>query len=280
MQPDRSLEVARKLRGESRRARLPPWLATLLSLAVHGLALGLATGAAPGAPVRLEPFEVELAPVVAPTPVPEPAQLPEEPPVPPAPAPQPSTPVDPPAIRPSEPQAAAVDPAAATAAASDEPSAAEATPAGPLDLTALTLSGDGGWGIARGGGGGSRPGRPVASAPAAARPSAAQRPATPPLVAVGDLSERPRAPKLDDLLWRHYPEAARQRGLEGTALVAALIDVDGVVRSTQLLTQTAPGFGAACVQTLAGSQWTSPRDGEGRRVRTRVKYRCEFKVQR
>jgi TonB family protein len=76
----------------------------------------------------------------------------------------------------------------------------------------------------------------------------------------------------------NYPEEARQRGLAGSARVRARIDADGVIRSARLLTESSPGFGAACRKTVLGSQWSAPRDKNGGAVATEIVYTCHFQV--
>jgi protein TonB len=100
-----------------------------------------------------------------------------------------------------------------------------------------------------------------------------------PLVALADLSEKPRPPALGNALRQHYPVDARQRGLGGTATVRARVDPDGRVRKVELVSETFAGFGEACRRTLTGSEWTPPRDREGRAVSTAIRYTCRFVVQ-
>lgn len=104
------------------------------------------------------------------------------------------------------------------------------------------------------------------------------RPPQPAVVSPGDLSERLRPPGLDRELERAYPADARQRGIGGTAVVRARIGPEGTVRSTQVLTESFPGFGTACQQTLIGSRWSVPRDRNGHAVTTEIRYTCRFVV--
>jgi periplasmic protein TonB len=121
----------------------------------------------------------------------------------------------------------------------------------------------------------------VAPKPPAPRPSASGPKSAPgvPLVALADLSEKPRPPSLGSALREHYPLDARQRGVGGTATVKARIEPDGRIRKVELVTETFPGFGDACRRTLTGSHWSAPRDREGRAVSTVIRYTCRFVVQ-
>jgi protein TonB len=118
--------------------------------------------------------------------------------------------------------------------------------------------------------------KPVAPAPSARAPK--PLPAVP-LVAVADLSEKPRPPALAGALREHYPSDAQRRGVSGSATVKARIDPDGQIRTVGLVGETFAGFGEACRQTLLGSRWSPPRDREGRAVATAIRYTCRFVVQ-
>lgn len=190
---------------------------------------------------------------------------------------------EPPPPEPEQP----VQKIARSARAEPPPESPEAAPkAGPLDLTGVTLTGDGpGTGFAMPVGDGSaldptRARRPVAPARAAEAPLAVQsKPAGPALVALADLAARPAPPDLGSALHRNYPEDARRRGLAGHGEVRVRIDSDGVARSVAPLGESAPGFADACRRALTGSHWTPPRDRTGRAVSTEVRYRCRFLVQ-
>jgi outer membrane biosynthesis protein TonB len=112
----------------------------------------------------------------------------------------------------------------------------------------------------------------VAQAPAQALPP------EPHVVPLRDLSARPRAPSLDELLRQNYPPDARRRGFGGSAIVAARIDPDGVVRVARLVSEQGPGFGDACRRTLLGSRWSPGADGAGKPVFTEIRYTCRFQV--
>jgi TonB family protein len=106
-------------------------------------------------------------------------------------------------------------------------------------------------------------------------PAGSTAPAT---VALRDLSRRPVPPELDAVLRRNYPAQARRNYVTGTAIVRARIDADGRVRSSTIVSQTQPGFGAACQKTVLGSVWSPPLDGRGHPVATHVSYTCRFQV--
>jgi protein TonB len=113
--------------------------------------------------------------------------------------------------------------------------------------------------------------------PEVERPRAA-RPRQPAVVPPSNLSERLRPPALDSELQRSYPADARQRGIGGSAVVRARIGPDGTARSLQVLSESFPGFGAACQKTLTGSRWSVPRDRNGHAVTTEIRYTCRFVV--
>ena len=240
-----------------------------MSLLLHGVAYA----ALDGAPPRRDPaprttqvrFDVVSASRAAPQPPP-----PQQPP----PEPRKKEP------RKSEPPERQVHVPPATA-----PTEAPAPPA-PLaetELSGVTLSGDDTDNTFRmplGSGGALAPDRRPSGRPNPPPPKAASLPRPEvALVGVNDLSSRPAPPALADVLQRHYPAAARQRGLSGSAKVRARIDPDGVVRQVALLQESAPGFGAACRGALAGSRWGAPKDRAGRSVATEIRYTCRFVVQ-
>jgi TonB family protein len=101
----------------------------------------------------------------------------------------------------------------------------------------------------------------------------------PPVVGLGDLSRVPVAPDLSGKLAAAYPAEARARGVEGKAIVRALITPEGRVRDLAVVSETAPGFGAACEATLRGSEWSPPVDQAGRTVATVINYTCRFDVE-
>ncbi len=242
-------------------------LAFCVSLGVHGVAYASLATHAPEPAARELVSEVSIEVKPAPPP-------PVEAPVPPAePPPVPTVAAAPPT------RVASVAPAAApTANPAPVPAAAA-----PLDLSGVTLTNDTGSGFAMPTGDGSALRGPIGAlgSRAPATPVAAPSttlPTAPTLVPVGDLSEHPQPPALAGLLRANYPNEARQRGLRGTASVRARIDLDGLIRSARLLSETAPGFGSACRRTVLGSRWSAPRDKNGRAVATEIVYTCHFEV--
>lgn len=174
-------------------------------------------------------------------------------------------------------------------APSDPPEAPVPSPVPVADLTGLTLTNDNGsgsWGSRVGNGLAiERPIRAGANTRKSAPPtppalSAAPKPSGPPVVAVGDLSSRPVPPRLDGILEQHYPDAARKQGKSGTAVVRLRIDPDGRVRRANIVSESETDFGRACHATVVGSQWSPPRDREGRPVATFVSYTCRFRSTR
>ncbi len=255
------------------------------SVAVHLGAFGwLATvpntSRPPSGPSVVE-FEVPPAP--APAPVPEPAPEPE-------PEPEPAAPAIPAAV------AAAPDPAPEPAPEPEpEPAEPAAAEEAPVELAGLTLTNDGpgaGWSSTTGNGrkmvGPIR--RPPKLKPASRerseRPVAAVGPrrpakaATPALVPVTDLSQRPTPPPLGGKLTSHYPPDAKRRGEEGIAVVLARIEADGRIRIASVASESGLGFGEACRQTVIGSVWSPPLDAQGRAVATQIQYTCQFRVDR
>jgi len=100
------------------------------------------------------------------------------------------------------------------------------------------------------------------------------------VVDVGDLSKAPIPPSLKRKLERLYPEKARSEGVEGEAVVRLQINPDGTPAKLRLLSETPSGYqlGDACIRTLRGEAWEPPVDKDGKRVTTRVTYRCGFEI--
>jgi outer membrane biosynthesis protein TonB len=163
----------------------------------------------------------------------------------------------------------------------------------PADLTGITLTNARGTGWASAtGDGSSRTGplrnvqavrsRAASLAAASSKPVRSEHPhaIAPPVVAAEDLSRPPRAPDLNGALEANYPSEARALGISGMAVIRALISPAGEARALGILSESAPGFGAACLKTLMGSRWSAPVDRTGRAVATEIRYRCTFKVAR
>jgi protein TonB len=153
----------------------------------------------------------------------------------------------------------------------------------PADFTGTTLTnGSGaGWASATGNGEAMRGpvGRPGAKVTSRQVESAAPVKAPgPAVVAVADLSRPPVPPSLDEALERNYPTEARRMGQAGKAVVRARISAQGSAQDLLVVSESTPGFGDACKQTLAGSRWTAPLDRDGNPVATVIQYTCRFVV--
>jgi outer membrane biosynthesis protein TonB len=170
-------------------------------------------------------------------------------------------------------------------AAAEPPPSAES----PADLTGVTLTNDApdaGWSSPIGNGAtmtaptGTPGPKNTGRGPGGAVGGIGATVGTDRVVALGDLSRPPRAPELDAELAANYPRDARRAGIPGSAVVRARILVDGRVGPTRVLSETAPGFGAACQRTLAGSRWQPPLDARNHAVATDLVYTCAFEVSR
>ena len=244
-------------------------LGMLVSIAVHfGIFAALSAVPREAAPPPLgSVVEFEVPP-------------PEEPPAKP---PEPPPPIESPAEPIVQASAARVTPPVEPA---PEPEPKEHPQAPVADLTGLTLTneaGDSSWGSRVGNGnamsGPIRSGRPIKHISTGPELESL-RPLTrgPTVVPVADLSKRPVPPKLDAVLERYYPPAARQQGKSGTAIVRLRIDSDGQVRKANIVSESETGFGSACRSTVLGSMWSPPRDQHGNPVATFVSYTCRFRV--
>jgi protein TonB len=248
--------------------------ALLGSAAAHaGLLIYLVGAEPPFDPPRLPkppPTLVKLAP----PPQPETAS-------PKLPAPEPAEPVEPRPEPPKpQPQAARAEPRAAQPPTprSEEPPAQAATPA-PIALAGVTLS-NSDFSVARSNPAPARVARSGSTEPQTTGLAAAQRrpPPAPKLVPLHNLSSKPNPPSLDAALRRHYPQGLRSRGIEGQAVVRLTLSPSGRVSTARIASESEPGFGAACRQTLLESRWSAPLDREGRAVGTQLTYRCRFRV--
>jgi len=200
-------------------------------------------------------------------------------------APEPSRPLPPPPPAPESPRP---EPRAKAPQAKPTPNTPPPPPApAPVDLRGVTLTNDtGGGSFSSVVGNGSSLAGPVgpigakvAPAPQASAPApVAAAPAGVPEVAAADLSTRPVPPELTANLRDHYPAAAKARGIGGSATVRVRIEPDGRVRRVEPMTESFEGFAEACRRTLVGSQWTAPRDRDGRAVATHIRYTCRFVV--
>jgi TonB family protein len=207
------------------------------------------------------------------------ASKPEPPPEPEAPQPPPPLPKpEPPPLKPATEPPPEAEPVPAETSP-QEPAAA--TP--ELTGTTLLAEGQGPLGM-EAGSGASRSGPVVAGlsrrAPerVTARPAPAPQPAGPRVEPLKDLLKRPVPPDLGDSLRRNYPSLARAQGKSGEAKIRARVDADGRIRVTQLVSESASGFGSSCEKTLKQSRWSAPLHHSGQAVATWISYRCSFKV--
>jgi len=100
------------------------------------------------------------------------------------------------------------------------------------------------------------------------------------VVDVGDLSKPPIPPALKRKLERLYPKKARAEGVEGEAVIRMQIGADGLPSKIRVISEDPRGYalGEACVKALKGEAWQPPLDKDGKRVTTRVTYRCGFEI--
>jgi TonB family protein len=185
-----------------------------------------------------------------------------------------------------EPVQAAAEPVIEDPSVLEEPPEAEPLP----ELSGTTLLADGPSDFsAEGGSGRSRRGAFVAGVSRVverfAPPSRPQAPARPAAesgslraVPVTQLSRRPVAPSLGNLLRKNYPPEARRQGRSGQAKVRAMIDRSGKITQVHVVEQSDAAFGQACRKTLLGTHWGPPLDGTGSPVATWITYRCTFRV--
>jgi TonB family protein len=250
------------------------WTAVVAaSVGLHAVAFGGlghgGWGFDDGKPRRRKPATVEMS--VAPK---------KEPPPPPPVAPKPEA---------VKQRVAMARPAAKAPAAPPPPEAAPPPPAAesPADFTGQTLTndgpGEGGWSSATGNGEKmngpiGRPGARVTKRVVDGDPAGTGQHGTP-TVGLADLSSAPKPPQLADKLAAAYPPDARAKGLEGKAVVKARIMPDGHIRQLSIVSESAPGFGAACEATLRDSEWSPPLDKDGRPVSTFISYTCRFDVE-
>jgi TonB family protein len=102
-----------------------------------------------------------------------------------------------------------------------------------------------------------------------------------PVVPTADLSRPPRPPEsMADLVRRHYPRDYQVRGVEGRAVVRMRVNPGGRLTRIRLVSESEPGFGAACIEALEESsgQWPTPVSREGQDVATDVRFTCTFSV--
>jgi len=159
----------------------------------------------------------------------------------------------------------------------------------PVDLGGVTLTGGDGAGWSSMTGNGVAMTAPIvpksvlsttSQVPSASGAARVRQPASLPveIVLAKDLASKPTPPALNDRLLSNYPRQAKQQGLAGSAKLLVRIDPDGLVRQCTVQAESNSEFGAACRQTLLGTQWSAPRNRFGQAVATQVFYTCEFRV--
>ncbi len=97
------------------------------------------------------------------------------------------------------------------------------------------------------------------------------------------LSRSPAQPSgLGARIQAHYPIAAREQALSGSARVRLKIEKSGMVSQVQLLSEApqGAGFGAACAAAVRGSHWSPPLDESGDAVATWIRFTCHFGIRR
>lgn len=253
-----------------------PWLGGLLvvSVAIHVLAIAGVTGGRTAESTRPRPPTLVTMEVAPPVP-----SAPEAS----SPTPAPAAPKAARVVR----TVAAARPVKVAAAPRVAPQAPQAET--PTDFSGVTLTNDGpgpGWASATGNGAAMHgpigtPGRKVTGRSldgAAGGTQAGPAREGPPVLGLADLSRPPRAPVLNDVLERNYPNEARKRGIQGNAMLRVRIMPDGHVRDLIVLAESEPGFGDACRRTLRGSVWSPPLDRGARPASTYVSYTCKFEV--
>ncbi len=161
----------------------------------------------------------------------------------------------------------------------------------PVSFDNVTLSndtGDSSWASAVGSGRDSdqpigAPGTPTGrSAPGSLGQGGGGAAKGPPLVGLGNLSNRPKPlTSLDSLLQKNYPRIARLQGVEGKVVASVKILPNGKVGSVRVRSESVKGykFADACRRTLRASRWSSPTDKTGRPVATQISFSCTFQTE-
>ena len=102
-------------------------------------------------------------------------------------------------------------------------------------------------------------------------------------VPIKSLARAPKPPgSLGRQLERAFPKAARNRHIEGEAVVAIRIKPDGGVIPLRTISESpkGEGFASACKRVLAASKWSPPLNKQGRPVNTSTSFECAFLLQR
>jgi protein TonB len=111
---------------------------------------------------------------------------------------------------------------------------------------------------------------PTASDPAEAKPYKADR-----YVAASQINELPSVEGRPDSLRPFYPEAARQRGVQGDVVLRLLIDADGSLAKVDVIGDPGAGLGAAGARAIRQFRFRPGRVG-GQPVATTITYTLHF----
>jgi protein TonB len=110
----------------------------------------------------------------------------------------------------------------------------------------------------------------TANDPAEAKPYKAER-----YVAASQVNELPSVEGRPDSLRPFYPEAARQRGVEGDVVLRLLIDADGSLAKVDVIGDPGAGLGAAGARAIRQFRFRPGKVG-GQPVATTITYVLHF----
>jgi len=115
-------------------------------------------------------------------------------------------------------------------------------------------------------------GQPPSTAkdPAEAKPYKAER-----YAAASQVSELPSVEARPDSLRPFYPEAARQRGIEGDVVLRLLVDADGSLAKVDVIGDPGGGLGAAGARAIRQFRFRPAKVG-GQAVATTITYVLHF----
>ena len=110
----------------------------------------------------------------------------------------------------------------------------------------------------------------TASDPAQAKPYKADR-----YVAASQVNELPSVDSRPDSLRPFYPEAARQRGVQGDVVLRLLIDADGSLAKVDVMSEPGAGLGAAGARAIRQFRFRAGKVN-GQPVATTITYVLHF----
>lgn len=110
----------------------------------------------------------------------------------------------------------------------------------------------------------------TAADPAEVKPYKADR-----YVAATQVNELPSVEARPDSLRAFYPDAARQRGVEGDVVLRLLIDADGTLAKVDIIGDPGSGLGAAGVRAIRQFRFRPGKVG-GQPVATTITYVLHF----